>query len=114
MPTGGTIILSITTGFSSRQHVRDREAVDVGVEEPDLLAAAASAAAMFVVSDDLPTPPLPDAIAITRVRRRELLAARLDAAAELRRQLAALLRGHDVEVELDGVDAGEPATCSRT
>src|SRR4051794_4237805 len=29
---------------------------------------AASAAAMFTVSDDLPTPPLPDAIASTRVR----------------------------------------------
>src|SRR5690348_10999758 len=34
---------------------------------PTSLPDAASAAAMLTVSDDLPTPPLPDAIAITRV-----------------------------------------------
>ena len=36
--TGGTIILSTTTGFwSDAEHVRDRVAVDVGVEDADLV-----------------------------------------------------------------------------
>ena len=50
------------------EHVRDRVAVDVGVEDADLLAALRrSAAARFAASDDLPTPPLPLPTAITRV-----------------------------------------------
>ncbi len=49
------------------EHVRDRVAVDVGVEDPGLWPSRARAAARFTVSDDLPTPPLPLATASTRV-----------------------------------------------
>ena len=50
------------------EHLRDRVAVDVGVEDADPRApCAANAAARLTVSVDLPTPPLPEATAITRV-----------------------------------------------
>ena len=49
------------------EHVRDRVAVDVGVEDADLRPCSENAAARLTVSDDFPTPPLPEATAITRV-----------------------------------------------
>ena len=49
------------------EHARHAEAPDVGVEHADGEPAAASAAARFTVTDDLPTPPLPLATASTRV-----------------------------------------------
>ena len=49
------------------EHVRDRVAVDVRVEDPDRRPSCENATARFAESDDLPTPPLPLAIAITRV-----------------------------------------------
>ena len=70
--------------------------------------AAESAAARFTVSDDLPTPPLPLAIASTRVARstRDPLRALGDAAAELRRQRGLLVGRHHVEAEPHRLDAG--------
>ena len=49
------------------EHVRDRVAVDVGVEDPDPCPIDARAAARLTESEDLPTPPLPEATASTRV-----------------------------------------------
>ncbi len=61
------------------------------------------------MSDDLPTPPLPLAIAITRVfsSTESALAPRSDAAAKLGRQRLLLLLAEDVEGELDALDAVE-------
>ena len=47
------------------QHAGHGEAPDVGVEHAHGQASAARAAARFTVTDDLPTPPLPEAMRIT-------------------------------------------------
>ena len=47
------------------EHARDRVAPDVGVEHADALALGASAAARLAVSEDLPTPPLPEPTQMT-------------------------------------------------
>ena len=68
LASGGMITSSITTGGWSMPSMR-------GIEKPQTSASTAatffprcaSATARFVVTDDLPTPPLPDAMAITRV-----------------------------------------------
>ena len=49
------------------EHRGDRVAVDVGVDDADLEARAAIASARLTVTEDLPTPPLPLAIANTLV-----------------------------------------------
>ena len=62
--TGGRIMSSTWVGRPGHaEHPRDRVAVDVGVDEPDREPALAIAAARLTVTDDLPTPPLPDATA---------------------------------------------------
>ena len=68
LASGGTITSSITVGGRSMPSMR-------GIEKPHTSASTAataeprcaSATARLVVTDDLPTPPLPDAIASTRV-----------------------------------------------
>ncbi len=64
---GGMIMFSTGVPAGDAQHPRHRVPVDVGVHHAHLLADAASAAARFTVTDDLPTPPLPLATAYTRV-----------------------------------------------
>ena len=67
-PVGGTSIESITAGGCSTPSMR-------GIEKPHTSASMtatlwprwASATERFVVTDDLPTPPLPDAMSSTRV-----------------------------------------------
>ena len=55
------------------EHAGDREAPDVGVEHADGVAPApAIAAARLTVTDSCPRRPCPDAMASTRVRRRDL------------------------------------------
>ena len=67
--TGGTTRSPMIDGVASTpEHPGHREPVDVGVEDPDVVCPrAARATARFTVTDDLPTPPLPDEIASTRV-----------------------------------------------
>ncbi len=71
------------------------------------------------MTDDLPTPPLPDAIASTRVRESvnglgrcswppvPASVVRVPAAVQPGRERGALLVGHDGEVDVDVRDAGE-------
>ena len=69
---------------------------------------AAIAAARLTVTDDLPTPPLPDATANTRVSesaRANGISRSASPAAQLLRHLLALLVAHDVEHDGDLGDA---------
>ena len=113
LASGGTMTSSITVGGRSMPSMR-------GIEKPHTSASTAatlwprcaSATARLVVTDDLPTPPLPDAIARTRVRESvNGLAVRasvdLDAAAELLRERLPLLVGHDREIDVDARDPGQ-------
>ena len=70
LASGGTITSSMRSGGAvDAEHARHREAPHVGVDRRDLVARVARArSTRLVVTDDLPTPPLPDAIASTRVR----------------------------------------------
>ena len=68
-----------------------------------------SAAARLTVSDDLPTPPLPLATAITRVAGSSEIDFSGRAAAKLRRQRRLLVRAHHVEPQLDALHAGHAA-----
>ena len=69
LTSGGTIIWSSSTGARSTPSI-------LGIEKPHTSASTmptrlprwARATARLVVTDDLPTPPLPDAISSTRVR----------------------------------------------
>ena len=81
---------------------------------PTSCPSAASAAARLTVSDDLPTPPLPEATASTRVFGDELDALALDAAAQLRRQRGALVGRHHVEGSVTDATPGSAPTCSAT
>ena len=49
------------------EHLGNRKPPDVGVDHSDLLPRRLKATARLVVTDDFPTPPLPDETAITRV-----------------------------------------------
>ena len=60
---GGMIISSTGRPCAGAEHPRDRVPIDVRIQHADLQSAAAIAAARFTVTDDLPTPPLPDATA---------------------------------------------------
>ena len=93
------------------EHMGDRVAVDVGVEHADACSPrAANAAARFAVSVDLPTPPLPEAIASTRVVGRSEIVFSGPPATQPGREGRLLVGAHHVEVEphrgdaLDGAD----------
>ena len=113
LASGGTITSSMTVGGRSMPSMR-------GIEKPHTSASTAatlwprcaSATARFVVTDDLPTPPLPEAIASTRVRESvnglvRAASAGPAAVAELLAEGLALAVGHHREVDVDRVDAGE-------
>ena len=106
------------------EHPRHREAPHVGVDRRDLVPAPASATARFVVTDDLPTPPLPDddrehaGVGVEEGVGAVLLTVRpvRVAALQLLRERGALLVGHHREVDVDVPDArqghdrvGDPA-----
>ena len=119
LASGGTMTSSITVGGRSMPSMR-------GIEKPHTSASiaatlcprSASATARLVVTDDLPTPPLPDAIASTRVRESmnglgavlvPVVVGVRAATVEALRERGALLVGHDREVDVDVPDAGEGA-----
>ena len=95
------------------EHAGDREAPDVGVEHADREArVAASAAARLTVTDDLPTPPLPEAIVMTWVVAGIAVSA-ASSLATFHRALAMarglLVGGHLGPVELHAGHAGQRA-----
>ena len=109
-------LLDLGRAAAHAEHARDRVAVDVGVDDADLAGpAAAIAAARLTVTDDLPTPPLPDATAYTRVSELglgegDLLGRR--AAAELvaqRRRCSSLITSRSTWTRGDAGDALETA-----
>ena len=59
-------------------HARLARAVDVGVEQADARAVRRQASARFTAAVDLPTPPLPDATAMTLLMPGQGLQAALD------------------------------------
>ena len=71
---------------------------------PTFSPSAAIAAARFTVTEDLPTPPLPEATAYTRVSEPGLAkgtSRSACAAAQRGRQLLALLVAHHVQLDVD-------------
>ncbi len=86
------------------EHVRDRVAVDVGVEHADLLAGRGERGCDVDRQRRLADAALARRDRDHARRRRELDAALLDAAAEARRQRRALVGAHHVEVQLDALD----------
>ena len=69
LATGGTIIESITVGGCSMPSMRGIEKPHTSASRiPTFLPMLASAIPRLVVTELLPTPPLPEAISSTRVR----------------------------------------------
>ena len=113
--TGGTIILSTTTGFwSDAEHVRDRVAVDVGVEDADLAPERGERRGEVDRQRRLADAALAGRDGDHTRRRGQLDAARLGAAAQLRRQRRPLVGRHHVELRASPTrrPAASP-TCSR-
>ena len=128
LASGGMITSSMSPGGArDAEHARHREAPHVGVDRGDVVArGCASATDRLVVTDDLPTPPLPDATASTRVResvkgftrgggllglrRVDAPAAGWAGATPLRRRPSATISSsvHVAEVDVDPLDARRP------
>ena len=95
------------------EHAGHREAVDVGVDDADPQPALRPAtAARLTVTDDLPTPPLPEATAYTRVSepgRANGISCSAGPPRSCSRRLGALLVAHHAERHVDGGDARRPS-----